>query len=252
VTSQPQSPPPVNPAQAALRGDIDPSKLRPLFPPTRILSPDAQQAEKLAREAQELREQAEAYKQRIEAEAEEARDALLAAAELEAERIRQEAAAQAFARAGESIAPLLVAFERESQDRRARQEQELSRLACSLATQLLQAELTQHPESILSLTRAVLPRLQTYSAVAIHVRPEHAAILRQARELLQAELPHCDDLQVVPDPDLPIDGLVLRTRDGDRVATPSEQLAAFEERLADRAATAKRSAEDAPKQREEE
>jgi flagellar assembly protein FliH len=84
-------------------------------------------------------------------------------------------------------------------------------LALAVAERILQVEIAQDPNAILTIVRGALALLPTPGEVAIRIHPEAVALLHAHRDALQDAAPEAEHLRIVSDPAVPAGGCVVET-----------------------------------------
>lgn len=134
-----------------------------------------------------------------------------------------QAAAGRFARAAEELL-------RYRRDMRRSTEQELVRLAVTIARRILRRELSVDPNALSGIVKAALESLEAREANCVRVHPEDVALV----ERCLAECGIGDQIKVSADPQLARGSAILETAHGSLDASVETQLEEIERGLLDR------------------
>jgi flagellar assembly protein FliH len=109
-------------------------------------------------------------------------------------------------------------------------ETDVIRLALAIAKRILHRELSADPESVAALIHVAMEKIRTNELVRVRVHPQHHHSVQQA----VAQVTMGAQVEVKPDPTLPLGGVVIETTRGEFDASVETQLREIERGLADR------------------
>jgi len=167
---------------------------------------------------------------------------ILAVAQKEAERIRQEALVQrdeqarqgyeaGYRKGYEEALVKLAGLEKQYADVVSRLEPQLVQLAISVAEKIIGEELALRPEAIVDVVGQALKTVRHQREIVIRVHPSRAPTLEQRKQSLLGILSRAQTVRVVPDETLTENGCVIETEVGRLNADIDSQLEALRKAL---------------------
>lgn len=109
--------------------------------------------------------------------------------------------------------------------------EDVARLAMAVAQQVLQRELSQGPEEVVSLVKRLLQEARDQDEITVLVHPAEAAALEAERGELLSGLRATQRVEIVPDPGIETGGAMLETPGGTWDARLSVRVEAVEQEL---------------------
>jgi flagellar assembly protein FliH len=106
------------------------------------------------------------------------------------------------------------------------------KLALAIAKKVLHRELSVDPDSIAALIHVAMEKIRTHELVRVRIHPQHHPAVQQA----VAQVTMGAQVDIQPDPRLPLGGVVVETTRGEFDASVDTQLREIERGLTDRLA----------------
>lgn len=113
---------------------------------------------------------------------------------------------------------------------RAEAEGDLLKLSLAIARKVLHRELSADPDSIAGLIKVCLDKIRLQEIIRVRIHPQHHPQVQQLLVRLSTGVP----IELLPDPKLPLGGVVIETTRGEFDASVDVQLKEIERGLTDR------------------
>jgi type III secretion protein L len=204
-----------------------------ISPDTGFAEPAVRPSKKIVKgETVEARNEAQAIKDRAQAEAKE----ILNQAENEAARIKEEAAAigleEGRNQGAAELAEIVATVSQRLSLIEAQVEPQLKDLAIKIARKILGRELEFHPEGVVDIVKQALSeKARQRREIYLRVNPEDLQHIRESKADLLEVLSRAKEIGIREDPDVEKGGVVIETDAGTIDAQLETQLAVFEQVL---------------------
>jgi len=198
--------PPATAAQmrpARVLRNVEPAKLQPLYPASRLLKGAVLEADRTLADAG-----------RVLADARQQAAAIKGAAQAEADSVRRAAFERGAAEAAAEFAELLKRLDAEIGRLQQSYARDVQRVAFRFARAVLDVEFQARPDRVADLAATLLKPARLYNQVTLHLHPADVELVRSRHDQLLKQLAFAKEIHFTADESLPPHGVRVETEMG--------------------------------------